>query len=144
MKHKRIYRAAIDDATGKIVQRMTAAVIYDEISDAVQSSGGNTRHGLFGLPLAYEYDPIMRWIARDWACTKRDLERAYPKCREVYDEAVRDYFIHQALRYAREAYDLAKALDVEKADSEIAKAAARYKEFNENGTRRVIRCEGGN
>lgn len=143
MKRPRLYRAFRemnpDGTLGKVTERISAKNVYAQIQEFVMDSFNNPEQGLFGIHLAYSYRAVIRGVATHWACTQRELEAAYPKCHQVYDLAVQDHYLEEALRFGNEAYELSKALDTEKNESAIAKAAAKYKEYKEDGTRRIIR-----
>ena len=145
MKRPRLYRVFRemnpDGTPGKITERISAKNVYAQIREFVMESYDNPEQGLFGIHLAYSYRAVIRGMATHWACTQRELEAAYPECHQVYDLAVQDHYLEEALRFGNEAYELSEALATEKYESAIAKAAANYKEYNKDGTRRIIRCE---
>lgn len=143
MKRPRLYRAFRemnpDGTPGKITERISAKNVYAAIQGFVIESFDNPEQGLWGIHLAYSYRVVIRWVTTHWGCTQRELEAAYPKCHQVYDLAVQDHYLEEALRFGNEAYELSEALATEKSECAIAKAAARYKEYNKDGTRRIIR-----
>ena len=102
--------------------KIGAVTIYQQIYDAVMDSVYRpaTDRPIFPYP----YEDVMNFVAHNYGLTRKDLERAFSKCRKVYDAAVTDLYeesYHQAWWALRENKTAKKALNC------IVKEASTYR-----------------
>lgn len=129
------------ECTGEYT-KIGALTIYGEISGAVMDSLYQPDTGHPMRP--YGYEEVMNFVAGNYGLRPRDLERAFFKCRKVYEDAVRDLYFEA---YGQCYFAIQKSEEAKKAledELRIAKDAAGYfkAKIGDKLPRRVIRSGG--
>lgn len=78
--HNNLVKKICDDKEAfRSAKPLSAREVYQEIEDA-------------GLKATdWSYDDIINWVAKQYGCSREELEKRFKRCRTVYDEALRLY-----------------------------------------------------